>query len=294
MTAMHGGYADFEGLRRQAVALRRQGLSRRQIRDRLEIHNNDTLTRLLEGEPPPEWTKRPNAKDATRLRARELRIDGMTYAEIQAELGVSKSSISAWVRDLPRPTPRWNNVEQMQRLEESHSAFLTSRNEERLRLTQDAFQQIAEVSDRELLLIGAALYWAEGTKNKAYARRESLTFINSDPKMIRLYVRWLKLLGVETHRMRCSLHIHDSADITEATEFWAQITGVPSDTFLKPCIKRDNPGTNRLNRGEAYRGCLRIRVNNSARLYRQAEGWWRGIAAWAEDDSGMLCPSDPP
>jgi len=87
-------YANFEGLRTQAVALRRSGLSRRQIRDRLHVDNNDLLNRLLDGEPAPEWTKRPNAKDDLRDRARELRLQGWTYDQIQVELGCSKSSIS--------------------------------------------------------------------------------------------------------------------------------------------------------------------------------------------------------
>ena len=64
-----GKYADFEGLREQAVALRREGLSRRQIRDRLHVDNNDILNRLLQGEPAPDWTRRPNAKDDLRARA---------------------------------------------------------------------------------------------------------------------------------------------------------------------------------------------------------------------------------
>ena len=111
MTHASGKYADFEGLREQAVALRREGLSRRQIRDRLKVYNNDILNRLLEGEPPPEWTKRPNAKDDLRAKARELRLQGMTYDQIQVELGCSKSSISLWVRDLPKPEPRYTNEE---------------------------------------------------------------------------------------------------------------------------------------------------------------------------------------
>ncbi|TVL93857.1 hypothetical protein CD790_02145 [Streptomyces sp. SAJ15] len=213
----------------------------------------------------------------------------MTYDEIRAELGASKSSISAWVRDLPKPAPRWTEVERMQRLDKAQTAFRKGRDDERRRLTQEATQQIGSISDRELLLIGAGLYWAEGSKDKDYARRESLTFINSDPRMIRIYIRWLKLLGVERHRMRCSLHIHDSADLTEATRFWSELTGVPVEEFLKPCIRKDNPGTNRLNRGESYRGCLRIYVTNSARLYRQVEGWWQGITDWASAPS-----ADPP
>ncbi|MGD0245836.1 MAG: helix-turn-helix domain-containing protein, partial [Streptosporangiaceae bacterium] len=60
-------------------------------------------TPSLRGEPPPEWTRRANAKDDVRERARELREQGLDYEEIAAALGVSKSSVSLWVRDLPRP-----------------------------------------------------------------------------------------------------------------------------------------------------------------------------------------------
>jgi len=42
-----------------------------------------------------------------------------------------------------------------------------------------------------VLLIGAALYWAEGSKDKPYARRERVQFINSDPDVIGFFLRWL-------------------------------------------------------------------------------------------------------
>ncbi|GAA0556265.1 hypothetical protein GCM10010390_68120 [Streptomyces mordarskii] len=103
MGGLLDGSTTFEELRERAIALRKEGMSRRQIRDRLKVSNNDILNRLLEGEPPPEWTRRPNAKDDLRARAREMRLRGMTYDRIQLELGCSKSSISLWVRDLPKP-----------------------------------------------------------------------------------------------------------------------------------------------------------------------------------------------
>ncbi len=128
MTHAPGKCADFEGLRERAVALRRAGLSRRQIRDRLHVDNNDLLNRLLEGEPPPAWTKRPNAKDDLRGKARELRLQGWTYDQIQVELGCSKSSISLWVRDLPKPdrkrTPKEASAIARRQLVPSHGRRL--------------------------------------------------------------------------------------------------------------------------------------------------------------------------
>src|SRR6185437_8004712 len=90
-------------LKERIVQLRRDGKSRRQIKELLGPISNSTLDDALRGEPPPEWTRRPNAKDDIRARARELRSQGLDYEEIAAALGVSKSSVSLWVRDLPIP-----------------------------------------------------------------------------------------------------------------------------------------------------------------------------------------------
>ena len=65
--------------------------------------SNLTLHDALRGVPPLDWTVRPNAKDEQRAKARELRAQGMDYEEIATALGVAKSSVSLWVRDLPRP-----------------------------------------------------------------------------------------------------------------------------------------------------------------------------------------------
>ena len=83
--------------------LRRQGKSRSQIKQILGPMSNSTLNDALKGEPPPEWTRRPNAKDELRAKARELRGQGLDYEEIAGALSVAKSSVSLWVRDLPTP-----------------------------------------------------------------------------------------------------------------------------------------------------------------------------------------------
>lgn len=255
----HHTRADFESLRDQAVTLRRAGLSRRQIRDRLHVHNNDILNRLLEGEPPPDWTRRPNAKDDLRARARELRGRGMTYDEIQVELGCSTSSISLWVRDLPKPPPRRTAAEQAKlanRKRWEHE--LAVRDKERQRTKASAMAEIGTLTDRELMLVGVGLYWSEGSKSKPYRMSETVTFINSDPTMI-----------------------HESADVAASERYWADLVGVDVATFGKTTLKKHNPKTVRKNVGEDYHGCLVVRVLQGAELYRRIEGWWQGITAAA-------------
>ncbi|MGW7817038.1 hypothetical protein ACWGLF_02690 [Streptomyces puniciscabiei] len=281
MAHSHGKYADFEGLRERAVALRRAGLSQRQIRDRLHVDNNDILNRLLEGEPPPEWTRRPNAKDDLRDRARELRLQGWTYDQIQVELGCSKSSISLWVRDLPRPERRDPSEQAKLASQKRWEHELAIRDEARQKTKEEAQCEIGALSDREVFLAGVVLYWAEGAKDKSYSRRERLQFINSDPNVISFYLRWLDILGVERERLRFRVSIHESANVTAAEEFWAALAGVEPSTFQKATLKKHNPKTSRKNTSEMYRGCLVVYVLKSADLYRRMEGAWYGIVGGA-------------
>ncbi|WP_138905599.1 hypothetical protein [Streptomyces albidochromogenes] len=282
MTETLGKYADFESLREQAVQLRRDGLSLRQIRDRLRVYNNDILQRLVSGQPAPEWTKRPNAKDDLRAKARDLRLEGLTYDQIQAQLGCSKSSISLWVRDLPKPAPRYTDKECQALMNAGLARLRQAQDEQRQETKRLAREEIGPLANRELFLVGVSLYWAEGTKDKEYRRSEVLQFINSDPNVIRVYLRWLELLGVTRERMRFRVSIHESADVSEAEQFWADLTGLDVADFKRATLKKHQPKTARKNTAEAYRGCLIIYVSKSADLYRRVEGAWYGIVLGAD------------
>ncbi|WP_037888245.1 hypothetical protein [Streptomyces viridochromogenes] len=282
MAHADGKYADFEGLRERAVALRRRGYSLRQIRDELKIFNNDILNQLVKGEPPPEWTKRPNAKDDLRAKARELRLQGWTYDQIEAELGCSRSSISLWVRDLPRPAPRYTPEEQRALMQEGLARRRAAENAARKKTKLGANREIGELTDRELFMAGVALYWAEGSKSKPYDRRERAIFVNSDPGVIQTYLAWLELLDVNRERLSFRILIHESADVDAAHRFWAEIADIDVSIFAKPTLKKHNPKTVRKNTGDDYHGCLVIGVARSADLYNRIEGWWSGIVAHAQ------------
>ncbi|MFE9774956.1 hypothetical protein ACFYOV_25440 [Streptomyces sp. NPDC005931] len=282
MTRANGKYADFEGLRERAVALRRAGYSLRQIRDELKVYNNDLLNRLVKGEPPPAWTKRPRAKDDLKQRARELRLQGWTYDRIEAELGCSRSSVSLWVRDLPKPDRKRTREEAAAIARKGREVTLRLRDLERRRVKEAAKQAVGALTPRELFLVGVGLYWAEGGKDKPYDRREHVTFVNSDPHMIRVYLAWLDLLGVERERLRFTVMIHENADVAGAERHWAELVGADRAAFNKTTLKRHNPKTVRKNVGDSYRGCLVIKVLKSADLYRRIEGSWYGIVLGAD------------
>jgi hypothetical protein len=214
-------------------------------------------------------------KPEMRAKARDLRKEGRTYDEIVAALGVSKSSVSLWVRDLPKPpTP----PERLHRMREARWAPYRAERDRRRRETKAAARaEVGTLSDRELLLLGVGLYWAEGTKSKPYRPSEKVIFVNSDPRMIRVYLGWLSLLGVSPERLAFHVMIHESADVAAAERYWADLVGISVAELGKTTIKKHNPKTVRRNVGEDYRGCLTVRARQGTELYRRIEGWWDGI-----------------
>jgi DNA-binding CsgD family transcriptional regulator len=222
-------------------------------------------------------SRRVRAKDDLRERARARRAEGATYDEIAEELGVSKSSVSLWVRDITVPV-RPYDPERAERAREARwGPRLRQRDAQRQATKQASAALVGELSERDLLLLGVVAYWCEGSKDKPYARRERFVFVNSDPDLICLMLRWLRLMGVPEDNVSLRLHIHETADAPAAEVFWREVVGPRYPAFRRPTIKRHRPTTNRLATGDDYHGCLVLGVSSSASLYWRVEGFWRKI-----------------
>jgi transcriptional regulator with XRE-family HTH domain len=266
-------------IRQQAIALRLAGKSRREIMAVLGPMSNHTLNVALRDTSPPDWVLRPRAKDDLHAQAKELRAQGLSYLEIANRLGVSKSSVSLWVRDLPRP-PHLSPEESRKRSAAGVRRYwereYAARDEERKAIARE----IGELTEREILIAGAVAYWCEGTKSKPWRQTGArVTFMNSDPGLIRFFLCFLDAAGIQRSDLIFRVSIHESADVEAAQRFWAELTEAPADQFRTPTLKRHNPKTVRKNTGESYRGCLTISVRRSGELYRRIEGWMSAITA---------------
>jgi predicted transcriptional regulator len=281
MTAERMGSAADEPPDVRAIArtLRREGMTRAEIARSLSV-STWRVTELLAGEPPRSPGLRARAKDDLHQRARKLRADGRTMPEIAEELGVSKASVSLWTSDLPKPPPRVPGTYEFERIAAARRAQWQERlavsDEERRAVKTVASGEIGQLTDRELLLVGTALYWAEGAKDKPYSRREALTFINSDTDVICVYLRWLRLMGFENDDCSFALSIHETADVESAERYWRSVVG-PGGRWRKASLKRHRPESLRKNVGASYHGCLVIYARQSRRSYQRMEGYWRGI-----------------
>lgn len=55
--------------------------------------------------------------------------------------------------------------------------------------------------------------------------------------MIKVFLAWLRLLGVGDDRLRFHVHIHETADVASAERFWTDLTGADASAFGKTTIK---------------------------------------------------------
>jgi hypothetical protein len=158
-------------------------------------------------------------KLAERQQARLLRRTGLPLAEIAARLGVSKSSVSLWVRDVAfEPVPR---VTRGRRREPN--ALQRRRQAEIDRLLAEGRARIGRLSEREFLVAGVALYAGEGSKTEG-----AVKFANTDPRMIAFFCAWLRrFFEVDEARLRVRLYLHEGLDLTASVDFWSELTGIP-------------------------------------------------------------------
>ena len=276
----------------QARAMRAAGKPRREICEALGI-SDGLLGELTRDTSPPDPLLRVRAKDELRAAARSLREQGWTYTQIARELGVSKSSCSLWLRDMDPPEP---SVEGQQRrtaaIRASAARIQELREREREALKREVADSIGFVTSRDLVLALAVSYWCEGAKDKSWARREYLHWMNSDPVLVRLFLEGLRLLDVPDDRVRLRLQIHETANETAALDWWANELNWPRDRFERTTFKRHNPKTVRKNVSADYHGCLAVRVLQSRDLYRAIDGLIRGLATQPrlpDIDGSMEC-----
>lgn len=139
------------------MQLRLAGLSRSQIADALGLGSGgQPLGRWLKGVPAPAWTRRPRAKDDLRAIAVAMRQEGRSYREIQAEVGVAKSTLSLWLRDVPltEEQQRALDLRAPEAASRRAKAVRSSAAQRRARVQAEACAQITQHSESELFVAG--------------------------------------------------------------------------------------------------------------------------------------------
>jgi hypothetical protein len=194
--------------------------------------------------------------------ARVLRAEGHTLAEIATKLGVSKSSASLWVRDVPfTPSPRRHGPHR--RPHPAHEAKLRQIED----LNREGIERIGVLDEAAFLAAGAALYAGEGSKDE-------VSFANSDPEMVRFFCAWLRrFFEIEEERLRVRVYLHLGLDLDAVEQFWSELTQVPRSQFRKPYRAIPDPS---IRRNKHEYGCVYVRYT-CTKTHRQVMGLVRAL-----------------
>ncbi len=202
-------------------------------------------------------------------RARQLRARAWTLQEIADELDVAKSSVSLWVRDVEfDPSARRSAVTNRRPRGVDHPL-------RRRKLAEIADcdargrDLIGVLSDRDLLIAGAALYAGEGTKGDGV-----VGFANTNTAMMGVFCQWLRTyFAIDESRLRVALYLHEGLDLVAAVDHWATVTSVPPSQFTKPYRAVADAS---IRRAKHPYGCATVRYTSS-RTHREVMGLVRAL-----------------
>ncbi len=207
------------------------------------------------------------------LRARELRAEAWTLADIAEELHVAKSSVSLWVRDVdfvPRPRRTGRN--------RTPNALQRAKADELERCRVDGIKTVGSLSDREFLMAGLALYAGDGAKGDGQVR-----FANSNDSMVAFYCSWLRtFFEIDESRLRIQLYLHVGLDLDAAISHWSAVTAIPADQFTKPY--RAVPD-NSIRHSKHVYGCAHV-AYSCVHTHRQLMGLMNALLLFVADLPG--------
>ena len=199
-----------------------------------------------------------------RERARELRARGWAMPDIAEELGVAKSSVSLWTRDVPLPAGASRATGRRQPRERAPNALQRAKQREIAELAEVGRRRIGALADRDLLIAGTALYAGEGDKTDG-----AVGFANTNAEFMQLFCRWLRtFFEIDEQRLRARLYLHTGLDLDAATTYWTEVLQIPRSQFRKP-YRADPDPTRR--HSKHTNGCATVSYS-SVRVHREVMG----------------------
>ena len=122
-------------------------------------------------------------------------------------------------------------------------------------------RKITKQTDKDIILKGICLYWAEGYKAK---KSGGVDFANSDPTMIVVFMRFLRTCyKIDENRLRILLYSYSDQNTDKLIHYWSKLTDIPKSQFTKPYIRTDF----RTNGRKMPYGLIHVRYSDKKLLF---------------------------
>lgn len=173
-----------------------------------------------------------------KIKAQELRKQGLSYKEILQHIHVSKDTLNRWCKDIVLTKQQKANLLAKKKFGQQKGSLVAAENKRKQRketivsIYREAIKDVGLLYSRDLFMIGIALYAAEGTKMDKYGG-----FTNADPQLIKFMSRWfVQFAKVPQYKLRGRIWIHEEKNEQNAKKFWSTITQIPENQFIKSYI----------------------------------------------------------
>lgn len=181
-----------------------------------------------------------------------LRHSGKSYRQIQEEMSVPRSTLSAWFggQDWSQKIRARLSADQlkasavrMRELDRVRGANLKMIYEE---ARSEAREEFEKLKYHPLFVSGLMLYWGEGTKNP----RTPAKIANTDPVLLSLYMLFLTgICRVPIAKIKAHVLIYPDLDEKTCRAYWSKKTGIPWTNFTKSVTIKGRHPSRRLNWG---------------------------------------------
>lgn len=195
-----------------------------------------------------------------------LRKNGNSLKDVESALGVPRSILSYWFKNIQLTKAQKNKLDKRWR-----NALVTAREKASAWHRQQRLNRIAaaetsatislsrlprnSIEVQELAL--AMLYLGEGMK-----KSDNTCLGNSDPRIVRYFVHSInQLYGVPLEKMQCYLHLRADQDGEKCIDFWSKVTEIPRMNFKKPIYDSRTKGRKTY---DHYQGVCIVHCGNVA------------------------------
>ena len=203
-------------------------------------------------------------KPEKRAEARHLRADGgLAIGEIAKRLGVAKSSVSLWVRDIEL-TPEQEAA--LVAADPVRNGRLTGMRASRERCrsrraeAQEHGRALARLCD-PVHRGGCMLYWGEGSKSRNCAQ-----VANADKDLLRTFVDFLRAsYGVPAERFRFSVNcfLGNGLELDDIERSWLAALDLPPTCLRTAVVNRASAASKRRRYNMLLYGTGRVSVHST-------------------------------
>lgn len=187
-----------------------------------------------------QWSHLKN--DALRLRRR-----GASLRDVEDKLGIAKSTLSHWFRDVQLSAQSRERL----RKRANRSLFAArkeavkwhnNQREERIATAlEDAVTTLKKIKteNKEIMELALAmLYLGEGSKTNSQT-----CMGNSNPRILKFFIQSIHAIyHVPITAFRCNLHLRADQNPDQLKRYWARVLELPVTNFGKPLIDHRTVG----------------------------------------------------